>query len=111
MAITDLNEMLMQPSPLGEYFVAARGITGPASYTTGGVLISATRFGLLTKLALVIPETLSASGTYFVKILRTGTGTNVNTVLVQWFVQSTGAQVANGTSLSAESVRIMVIGN
>jgi len=111
MAIVDVNELLMQPSPLGEYFAAARGLSGPASYTTGGVLVSATRFGLLTKLALVLPETLTVSGTYFVKVLRTGTGVGPATVIFQWFVQSTGLQVANATNLSAETIRTFVIGN
>ena len=108
---TDIQELLIQPTPLGENFLAARAITGPTSYTTGGVLLAATRFGLLSVVRFRLPETLSASGTYYVRILRTGTGVTASIALVKWFVLSTNAEVANATNLSAETIRIAVIGN
>ena len=102
--------MLVQPQSLGTMFLASDKIKGSNSYTTGGVLFSAQRLALKT-FAFIWPETLTESNTYFVKILRTGTGTNSGTVLVKWFVQATGAEVGAGVDLSAEYIRIAAIGN
>jgi len=111
MAITDINEMLMQPSPIGELFMSGAVLSGPASYPTGGYLVSARLFGLLSKLTSFQPEDISYSGTYYIRALRTGTGTNANTVLVKWYVFATNAEVANTTNLSAEKIRVIVLGN
>ena len=111
MANVDIQELLIQPTPLGENFLAGRSLIGPKSYTTGGVLVSAQVFGLLSTVRFWMPETLSKSGPYFVKVLRTGTGVTASVALFQWFVQSTGAQVANATDLSAETIRVIAIGN
>ncbi len=108
---TEIQELLIQPTPLGENFLAARSVTGPTSYTTGGVLVSAQLFGLLSTVRFWMPETLTKSGTYFVKVLRTGTGVTASVALFKWYVQSSGAEVTNATNLSAETIRVMVIGN
>jgi len=104
-----INEMLLQPSPLGENFVAARDLTGPALYATGGQVVSAQNFALQT-LRILLSDHLSASGTYFVRFLLPR-GSGFPTVTVLWYVAATGLQVANATVLSAEVVRVLAIGN
>jgi hypothetical protein len=104
-----INAMLLQPSPLGEKFVAARDITGPAAYTTGGVVVSANNFALQT-LAMCLSSHVSATGTYFVRF-KMPRGNGFPTVTVIWYVAATGLEVANATVLSAEVVRVLAIGN
>lgn len=104
-----LNELLMQPTPLGENFIAGRGLRGPAIYATGGVTIAANYFALLT-LRGFLGENLTQDGLYFVRfILPEGGG--FPTAQAVWFVAATGLQVANGTNLSASSVKVFAIGN
>jgi hypothetical protein len=63
-----LNEMLLQPSPLGEVFVSARDVQGPTSYTTGGVTVSANGWAMLTLKALISSH-LSQDGLYYAKFI------------------------------------------
>lgn len=104
-----LNEMLLQPSPLGEVFVSARGITGPASYLTGGVTISAKFFALLT-LKVLTSAMVSQDGLYFVRFkIANGAGSETATVI--WYTAATSVEVANLTNLSASSVKVIAFGN
>ena len=104
-----INELLMQPSPLGELFTSARGVTGPASYTTGGVTISANFFALLTIRWLVSSMT-SADGLYFLRF-KIPLGPGFPTATVIWCSMATGLEVGNGTNLSAETVKVQAYGN
>lgn len=93
--------------------------TGPASYTTGGETFGSinnqtgiTVLGLAT-LDFVDPIGPTNSGNYFVYAIPTGIGERKTFTLV-WVTATTGiptsTQVTNGTNLSAETVRILVIG-
>lgn len=104
-----LNQLILQPSPLGEVFVSCRDITGPALYTTGGVQVSATAFALLT-LKFLDTSMLTASGTYFVRA-KLPRGGGFPTATLVWYTASSGAEVANNTVLSAEFARILAFGN
>lgn len=107
---TVMNELLLQPTPLGEVFVAARDIPGPTSYTTGGVTQSATAFALLSGIKVLLSSNVSQDGLYFARFLMPR-GSGFPTFTMQWFVSSTGLQVANGTNLSASSIRVLAFGN
>lgn len=102
-----LNQMVMQPSPLGELFVSMADVVGP-SYLTGGVAISANAFALQTFKQVF--GGVTQSGTYWVAA-RSISGPGAATIKLVWFVVATGAEVANATSLVAETVRLMALGN
>jgi hypothetical protein len=104
-----LNDLLLQPSPLGEVFVSAVPISGPASYTTGGVTISANTFALLT-IKVLISSMLSTSGTYFVRF-KIANGSGSPTATVVWYTASSGAEVGNDVDLSAETIKVIALGN
>lgn len=104
-----LNQMLMQPSPIGEVMMSSRDIAGPVAYVTGGVAISANYFALLTFKNLLSSHN-TQDGLYFARfILPRGAGFPTATVV--WYTASTGAQVANGTNLSASFLRVIAMGN
>ena len=107
-----INEMLLQPSPLGEVFAGGATLTGNANYQQATIYLTNARiFGLLSSIKFIFPESATISGTYFVRFFRTGTGTGVATVRNKWYVVATGAEVANATNLSTETIRVLAIGN
>lgn len=106
-------QTLMQPSPIGTEFMAARGIAGPASYTQGGVVLRANTFEL-TQLKLMFGNMLSQDGLYFARfILPTGAGSPTVTML--WYnsgsvigvnavtIAGAGTGQTNGTYIIAAS--------
>ena len=111
---TILNEMLIQPQSLGEVFLSAREVTGPASYVTGGQPLSPQFFALLS-FKVLISDHLSPDGTYFVRFVAPAGSTfgtsSATQAYMKWFVTSTGAEVGNGTNISTEKVRVVAIGN
>lgn len=112
MVFATIQEVLVQPQSIGEVFVAARPIPGPASYLQGagnGQVISAQAFALLS-LRYVVAEDLDNTETYFVRVIQTGSGAT-KTFRARWYVLATGAEVANATNLSASTVRYLCIGN
>lgn len=100
------------------------GHMGPASYATGGETLSAASFGwggfewvaadnqgvaTVNSTPVVVP--LALSTTYFVGITFATTAKGPQAkVTIKWYVTSTGAEVSNATDLSAEEVRLMLIG-
>lgn len=102
-----VSTLLIQPSPLGENFLAGRVLTGSSSYTTGGVAVPATSFGLQT-LKWAASGMLTESGTY---VLYGYVNAGSKTVTYKWTVFATGAEVANATDLSAQTFRAVAIGN
>jgi hypothetical protein len=97
----------MQPSPVGERYMAARGLSGPAAYITGGITLSPKVFGL-NVFAIAWTNGLTNSGTYEAKVkMVAGDGS----ILVVFFVVATGAEVGAGVNLSAELYRVAAIGN
>jgi hypothetical protein len=88
------------PSPAGApaLQVWAGSITGGNSYTTNGFVLTPSLFGMTTILA-VIPATASNSNT----VANNGGK-------LQFFVSTTGAEVASAVDLSAVTVEVLVIG-
>ena len=78
-----INEMLLQPSPLGEVFVSARDVAGPTSYTTGGVTVSANGWAMLT-LKTLISDHLSQDGLYYAKFIMPR-GAGYPTAKMLWY--------------------------
>ncbi len=83
--------------------------TGPVSYTTNGVTVGASAFGLPGGVYAVIPMDASVSGTYRL-IINSVTGPRAKSVLIRWLVIATGSEVGNGTNLSAEKFRFVAWG-
>lgn len=88
--------------------------TGPTSYTTGGETIGTSNN--LTGISTQGLSTLdyiggggSVSGTYYTIGFPVGTGSR-KTYKLMWFVVATGAQVAAAVNLSAEIVRMVLVG-
>lgn len=89
---------------------------GPASYVNpgGDIYPSQSAYGGpnsagLSGVYLVVP-TWSQSGTYYVYQKTAGAGAVRGTATLIWNVSATGAQVANGTNLSGETVRLLIFG-
>lgn len=96
---------------------------GPASYPTGGETITAAQYGIGgidfidstndINQGTVQYTGVSFSGTYYVDIklaTTTAPGGSVSSLKAQWFVVATGAEVANTTNLSAEKIRLRIMG-
>lgn len=88
------------PSPAGgpALKIWVGSILGDASYPTGGYTMTPSIFGMTAVHGFI-----------------SGTASNSNTVVnnagkLQFFVSSTGAEVANTTNLSAVSAEVIVIG-
>ncbi len=100
---------------------------GPKSYVAGGYKLTAAELGwggldfaapmnfgaaaLGGAVANVVP--LSVSGTYYVTVVLATTAVNAAPyVTIQWFVAASGAEVTtvSNTNLSAERVRLLVVG-
>lgn len=121
------------PTSWGSNRSSVAGIQGPTSYTqvtidsppnpnpTGGQAVPAVRFGL-TKIDFMIGG-VSDSGVYFVRAIPTSPsgspsaptnqiplGASQSTYALQWYIEATGAEVANGTNLSNEVVRCWAVG-
>jgi hypothetical protein len=109
-----VNELLIQPQSIGEMYLAAREITGPASYTTGGIALSPNLFSLLF-FKILLSDHTTPDGTYFVRFTAPSGPSFGNqtatTAYMKWFVVSTGAEVASATNLSSEIIRVAAIGN
>jgi hypothetical protein len=105
-----LQQMVMQPTPLGENFISVADVAGPASYQQGArPVISANTFAMQT-VRFVNGMGLSQSGTYYARTVSIP-GPAKTSVAVRYFVTATGAEVANGTNLSGEIFRFEAIGN
>jgi hypothetical protein len=105
-----LQQMVMQPSPLGELFTSMADIPGPAAYVGGTpYVLSANAFALQTfKFAT---GGLAQSGTYGVEVTSIA-GPGAATVKLRFFLTTTGAELGAGpTNLSAETFRILALGN
>jgi len=84
-------------------------LTGPLSYVTGGVTISASALGLSSGLYFVSPMDLSVSGTFYLRVFSIS-APKAKTFKVKWFTAATNVEVGNGTNLSAEKVRVLALG-
>lgn len=106
----------------GKHGAAIYDHTGPASYSqwtapnTGGEVVTPQPFGL-RNIDIVIPIGFTVSGNYFVEAKMTaGAGGNLTKAILVWFAVTlpsgvlTLTQVAASTNLSAETIRLLVIG-
>lgn len=80
---------------------------GPASYPTGGEVITAASLGMRS-IAFVI-STMSLSGVNYVEPYL-GNKKSATSFKLMWTVVATGAQVANAVNLSTESCKLLVVG-
>lgn len=101
------------PDVWGKHGVPLVDHTGPASYVTGGETLGTPTYGgsnvLGTRGYTYVSGGMTNSGTYRVDCLYGGSGVR-SQVKLRWTVVATGAQVAATTNLSAETVRLLVIG-
>jgi hypothetical protein len=90
--------------------------TGPASYVNpgGDPFPTQSAYGGpnnagLSGVYFVVP-TWSQDGTYYVQAKYAGLGSISSAMKLHWYVAATGAEVANATNLSGETVRLMILG-
>lgn len=112
------------PTSWGSTRASVAPIAGPTSYApivldsppgtpTGGHVIEAVQFGLtLIDLAF---GSLTDSAIYYVRTIPvspsdTIRGSSQPTYRLVWYIEATGAEVATGTNLSTEIVRVLAIG-
>lgn len=88
---------------------------GPKSYTNTGVgatsgdsPLSHRLFGFENTIECIICVTIDQTGTY--EAIQQPNQTGVTSWRLRWFNVATGAEVANGTDLSAIIVRVAAIG-
>lgn len=92
-----------------ELNIAIDDLSGPASYTTGGVTVSASAFQL-QKIKSVVFMGRSSDGLNSVKAVSPSPGSSVTSIKVLWFVEATGLEVGNGVNLSAKRIRYVAHG-
>ena len=88
---------------------------GPSSYTTNGeVWPTQSPFGGPNSAGLSgvqwVNGGTSESGTYRIVPIFGGSASNKGTIKLKWITISNNTEVANGTNLSAEYIRLLVIG-
>lgn len=104
------------PSPPGNKNFAIGEMTGPASYVTGvvatpptgGIQIAARDLGLVE--IEFIQFMVSDDGQYVIDVAPNTSGKSSATVTGLATVVNTGAQVANGTDISARKFRYWAVG-
>jgi hypothetical protein len=104
MANTDVDAKLVAVGPYNEVM---KDHDGPASYPTGGEVITAISLGLKQIFSVVASG--SDNGAQFTCV-RFATKKGVTSFKLLWFVNTTGAEVANAVDLSARFCRLLVKG-
>lgn len=101
----------------GKHGAAVYDHTGPASYTqwtapsTGGDQLTLPASFGLRNIDFVVPVGFTVSGNYYVEAkLTAGGGGNLSKAILIWYTAGTWNQVAATTNLSAEIIRLLVIG-
>lgn len=105
--------------PWGSKKVAIVEINGPAEYELGydeGHVLDAKQFGF-NGIEAVIPVSEAYSGTYYVRPRATTVDAAPSANLgvgryyyLRWYVKATNAEVADETDLSAEKIRVALVG-
>jgi hypothetical protein len=114
------------PVYVGSKKISVVDFKGPLSYATGGESVEAAQFcqggidfaEVLNKRWLEVTQgavatyqmvAASLSGTYFATIeFGAGATDSASSMTLKWYVTATGAEVADLTDLSAETVRILM---
>lgn len=92
----------LYPDFVGRRMIFTGDGSGPAAYVTGGDPVTLSNPRLYID---YIDSVLSNSGTYSASSVKSGVGFR-QTWKFKWFVVSTGAEVAAGTNLSAQSIPV-----
>ena len=104
---------------VGKHGLAIYDVTGPVSYTqwtapsTGGQQFTQPSAFGLRNFDFVQPIGFTVSGTYFVEAKFTaGSGGNLSKFILVWYPIATfgTTQVTGATNLSAETIRLLVVG-
>lgn len=108
------NTMLTgYPHTTGGQVWAVMDHSGPTSYTTGGETLTTFTLRLPGIDFISLPNpAVTISGNYTVSIIYPSgyKGIPLPSVTMKWYVVATGLEVANGTNLSSELIRIQAIG-
>lgn len=92
----------------GHFRVTYWDVDGPASYALDGPSINASDLGLGQIVAAQAGG--SDNGDHFASaVVQAAAGKTGASVKVQWFVMSTGAEVAATTDLSARRIRLRLV--
>lgn len=104
MAATIVDKLINTDGALKEIFV---DLDGPSSYAADGQAVVASDLGL--RWIYGVSAGGSDNGDQFCAAACASKGP-VTTFKVAWFVNTTGAEVANGVDLSARFVRVRIAG-
>jgi hypothetical protein len=93
---------------------------GPSNYKTGGetwpsvnpnqVTGGPNSLGMASVGNILSAGGVTQSGTYYIVPIFGGKGSNNSTVKIKWYVVATDAEVAAAVNLSAEVIRLSVLG-
>lgn len=99
----------LQPTGLREdLWLSSIKFYGPQSYSQSlPPTIFVGNFSFSTSFSVILPESSTASGSYFVRVNYSASSTSAT---VRWYVQSSSAEVPNSTNLSTEVITIMAFG-
>lgn len=95
-------------TPIANYRTRIVDIDGLTSYTTGGQAITAQSLGL--KKVFFAFSMACSDASNFTAPLIAAKGENNTSLKLMWFVNTTGAEVANGVNLSSKNTKLMVFG-
>jgi hypothetical protein len=93
----------LYPDDVGRRQIFCGDGNGPASYTTGGDPVTLNNPRLY--IDFLASGTLTNSGTYYVRAIKSAAGVRA-TWKYKWIVVSSGLEVTSATNLSAESLPV-----
>ena len=112
MAVGSFKEIFGQKDVFGGKQFTVGDYSGVTSYQNGtGDTIYPSTLGFFNAILTPLEVSLDTTGTYYAQFQSTGLGL-IGTAgwKIRWYVAATGAEVANGTNLSAISVKMSALG-
>jgi hypothetical protein len=83
-------------------------LTGPVSYVTNGVTVSASAFGMSTLYGVWAMD-LSVSALNYVRVISPKSA-KAKSVVIRWYPIGGIIEAAPGTNLSTEKIRVLALG-
>jgi hypothetical protein len=113
MAVTPIQEVLVQPQGIGEVFLSAiTYITPSTAYVTGtGYTVSARAFGMLSLRAVWMGSEVDTTKAYIGHPCLTAKSGGVTSFVLLIAVESTGAEYGGGAAVEGLYFRLVALGN
>lgn len=100
------------PQPISSRKMCVSDHYGPHNYQTGGEQLTGVHFGMESMDVVVLPTpAFTLSGLYSIsQFYPSGSGRPVGSMTLIWYDVETALEVASGTDLSDEQIRLQVVG-